>query len=130
MAKNLKLIAVNGLVVLVLLFVVDQVLGVLGFAAEKSSRSGHRANVSKIVKSIEVEYEFSTNDLGLRYPPIPLEKSPGEVRILLLGDSFTEGVGVQASETFGNSLENHYSSKTGTEVRFINAGLAGKGPIS
>lgn len=129
MAHNLKLIVVNVLVALVLLFAADRLLAVLGLPSDIPLRSAHRANVTKILKSLEFEYEFSTNDLGLRYPQIPLEKSPGEVRILLLGDSFTEGVGVQSSDTFGTDLESHYSSKLGNEVRFINAGLGGKGPV-
>jgi len=129
MPHIMKLVVVNGLAAVVLLIVLDQVLGFLGLPSEKPFRSGHRANVSKTFKNIEFEYEFTTNELGIRYPHIPLEKSPGEVRILMLGDSFTEGVGVQAKDTFGAALENHFGSKSGDEIRFINAGLAGRGPI-
>ena len=53
----------------------------------------------------------------------------GSTRILLLGDSFTEGVGVEAADSFGMQLQNHYGSKLGSEVQFINAGLGGEGPV-
>lgn len=129
MSHKLKIVLVNFLIALVLLFAVDQLLGILGFPSDVATKSGHRQNISKSLKSIEFDYQFSTNSLGLRYPEIPLDKPPGEMRILLLGDSFTEGVGVQASETFGNNLENHYSRELGSAVRFINAGLGGFGPI-
>jgi hypothetical protein len=122
---HLKLVVVNVLIALVLLFAVDQLLGVLGFPSDIFSRSAHRENVRKMLKTIEFEYEFSTNDMGLRYPRISLEKPAGEVRILLLGDSFTEGVGVEADDTFGANLEKQYSARAGNKVRFVNAGLGG-----
>ncbi len=129
MTHKLRIVVLNVLVGLVLLFAADQLLGLLGFPSDVVAKSGHRANVSKTLKSIEFEYDFSTNTFGLRYPEIPLNKPPGETRILLLGDSFTEGVGVQASETFGNNLEDRYSTELGVPVRFVNAGLGGFGPV-
>jgi lysophospholipase L1-like esterase len=129
MKHSLKLLAVNVVLVLVILFGVDQLLGLLGFPADETFRSAHRANVSKTLKTIEFEYQFTTNDLGLRYPPVAPEKPPGNTRILLLGDSFTEGVGVEAADSFGMQLQNHYSSTSGSDVQFINAGLGGEGPV-
>ena len=128
MKRTLKLIVVNTVLVLVLLFVVDQLLGWLGYPADEYGRPAHRENVTKTLKTIEFEYEFSTNDLGIRYPQVSRQKPPGNVRILMLGDSFTEGVGVEAADTFGADLQNHYSGKLGSEVQFINAGLGGEGP--
>ncbi len=129
MFNVLKIVALNVLIVLVLVFAVDQLLGLLGFPSDVTVRASHRPNVSKVLKTIEFEYDFSTNELGLRYRPIPLQKPPGEVRILMLGDSFTEGVGVQAHETFGHFLEHYYSTRLDKDVLFINAGLGGKGPL-
>lgn len=69
MKHTLKLITFNVVFVLVILFGVDQLLGLLGFPADETFRSAHRANVSKTLKTIEFEHQFTTNDLGLRYPP-------------------------------------------------------------
>jgi hypothetical protein len=123
-----KLILLNIVVVILLLFGADQLLSALGYPEEVPLKSGHRPNVSKALKNIEFEYAFTTNDLGIRYPQIPLEKPPGDVRVLLIGDSFTEGVGVEAADTFGTHLEQHYNSISKNRVEFVNAGLGGEGP--
>jgi lysophospholipase L1-like esterase len=128
MKHILKLTMLNIVVVVMLLFGADLLLSVMGYPEEVPVKSAHRANVSKTLKTIEFEYEFKTNDLGIRYPRITPEKSPGDTRVLLIGDSFTEGVGVEADETFGANIENHYNSLSRGEVQFINAGLGGEGP--
>jgi hypothetical protein len=46
----------------------------------------------------------------------------------VLGDSFTEGVGVEDRDRFTDLLEQRYS-RAGHRVRFINIGLNGKGPM-
>jgi lysophospholipase L1-like esterase len=129
MVQKLKLIVITVLISVVVLFAADQLLGVLGFPYDIPFRSSHQENITKVRRNIEFEFEFVTNQYGLRYSPIELEKSAGEVRILMLGDSFTEGVGIDANDTFGMNLENHYSGKSGNDVRFINAGLGGQGPL-
>ena len=128
MVYILKLIVLNIVIVLVLLFAVDRLLAALGCPEEVPLKAAHRANVSKMLKTIEFEYEFTTNDLGLRYAQIPMEKPAGDVRILLVGDSFTEGVGVEADDTFGAYIENYYNNAPGSAVQFVNAGLGGEGP--
>jgi lysophospholipase L1-like esterase len=128
MKHILKLTVLNIVIAVVLLFGLDRSLAALGYPQEVPLKSAHRANVSKTLKTIEFEYEFATNDLGLRYPQIAMEKPAGDVRVLLIGDSFTEGVGVEADDTFGVYLENDYNNIPGSEVQFINAGLGGEGP--
>ena len=128
MKYALKLTMLNIVIVVALLFAVDRLLSVLGYPEEVPLKSAHRANVSKMLKTIEFEYEFKTNELGLRYAQIPLEKPTGDVRVLLVGDSFTEGVGVEADDTFGAYLENDYNNAPGSAVQFVNAGLGGEGP--
>lgn len=117
------------MILVVVLFAMDRLLGLLGFASDTPFRSSHRENYAKTRENIEFEFEFATNEFGLRYAPVKIEKSPGEVRVLLLGDSFTEGVGIDADDTFGMYLENLYGGRSGEEVRFINAGLGGQGPL-
>ncbi len=78
--------------------------------------------------NIEFNFKFSVNKMGIRYPDIPLAKTANEKRILLLGDSYTEGMGVEYEQTFGALLERKFS-KNGEVVRFINGGLTGAGPL-
>jgi len=116
-----------GMVLLLFGFsiVLDWLLGLLGFPPEHYV---HPANYTKMRKTLEFEYEFATNSQGLRFKEIALDKKPNEKRILVVGDSFTEGWGVEHNETFSALLESYYSTPE-NEVRFINAGLTGTGPL-
>jgi len=78
--------------------------------------------------SLEFDIPFDTNSQGLRYAEIPLRKPDGEFRALMLGDSMTEGWGVESNQTFSALLESQFSTKAHAR-RFINAGLAGRGPL-
>jgi lysophospholipase L1-like esterase len=108
----------------------DIVLGLAGFPSELQRRLANPPNYKEIKKSIgEYEYEFVTNSQGLRYKEIPLKKTnPGEKRIFLIGDSYTEGVGVKQNECFSSLLEEKFRS-AGEDVYFINGGLGGTGPV-
>jgi hypothetical protein len=53
---------------------------------------------------------------------------PGERRLLLLGDSFVFGYGVEYAETFGARLEELLEQRTGTPWTVCNAGVPGHGP--
>ena len=66
----------------------------------------------------------STNELGLRDRAIE-PKRERELRILLLGDSITFGLGVTIEATFGRKLESILSSRLGRPVRTVNAGVGG-----
>ena len=91
-------------------------------------RASNPPNYKTVTRNIEFTHEFSTNSMGIRYPEIPLSKPSGEKRVLMLGDSYTEGLGVSFDQTFGALLENKFSDKKRT-VRFINGGLTGTGPL-
>lgn len=74
--------------------------------------------------------EVRTNSLGLRDREYPRVKPPGVFRILMLGDSFTEGLGLRAEDSIPKQLEarlNGPSCRTGIEV--INAGITSYSPI-
>jgi lysophospholipase L1-like esterase len=72
------------------------------------------------------EPEFSTvvvhDSHGFRGPEVPLAKPPGKFRILVLGDSFTYGVGVENDETFSARL-----GQLDPRLEVINAGVIGYG---
>jgi lysophospholipase L1-like esterase len=72
------------------------------------------------------EPEFSTvvrhNSLGFRSPEIPPEKPEGVCRIVVLGDSFAYGVGVENEETFSARIE-----ELDPRLQVINTGVNGYG---
>ena len=110
------------------LFICDWVLGLFNFPAEITMRVSHPKNIDVVRENIEFQYVFKTNDHGLRYRNIPLEKTGTDYRIFVSGDSFTEGFGVEAENRFTNLLEDEFSSSSQT-VLFINGGLGGTGPL-
>ena len=76
----------------------------------------------------EWDVEYRINSLGLRDKEFPAGKPEGAYRILVLGDSFTEGYGVQASERFTSVLQKALEGgKKDYEV--INAGVASYSPL-
>jgi hypothetical protein len=70
-------------------------------------------------------YAFSTNALGFRDSTVRVVKVAPEksVRVLFLGDSFTEGVGLPWEKTFVGIFQSQYP---GVEV--LNAGVIGYSP--
>lgn len=69
--------------------------------------------------------DYFINSIGLRDDEIGAKKS---YRILMVGDSFTEGMGVNANYTIAQQLENLFTSK-GYDVEVINGGIASYSPI-
>jgi hypothetical protein len=81
-------------------------------------------------KTLEYDPAYAINSLGLRNDEIPREKPRGIHRILMLGDSFTEGNGVQASETFSSRLQEQLrQTEAGKSWQVINAGVGSYSPL-
>lgn len=119
-----------GAIIGVLLVGTDRLLGLLGYPPAVPIQWTHPPNFTETRESAEFRYTFATNSRGLRYAEIPVEKEPRELRVVMLGDSFTEGDGVELDQTFGSLLEGAYQQRGGNrKVRFINGGLSGKGPL-
>lgn len=68
-----------------------------------------------------------TNTLGLRGDSDIPPKAPDELRIVVLGDSFTWGIGVESKETFPSALERRLRDKIARPIRVINAGMPSYG---
>lgn len=82
----------------------------------------HKKNYSCIRYTPEFEMIFHTNSLGFRgnEPIQPIEKS-----ILFLGDSFTEGYGVNDGEEFPDIIRR--KTKASAHTTILNAGIGGIG---
>ena len=70
----------------------------------------------------EFRFDVNHNELGFRGPEVSPEKSPGKLRVLMLGDSFTYGIGVADSETFSARLE-----ALDPRLEVLNSGVNGYG---
>jgi len=61
--------------------------------------------------SAEYETEIKTNSEGFRDTEFPVNKPDGVFRILVAGDSFTYGIGVEAGETYPKIMEKILNEK-------------------
>ncbi len=124
--NKLKNLLLTLSVLLLCSLFLDRVLKTAGFPAHFPV--AHLPNHQERIKQLEMEYDFATNSQGLRYREIPLKKPIGNRRIFVVGDSFTEGAGVEANEIFTTLLEKSFTD-TESDINFINAGLRGAGPL-
>ena len=79
------------------------------------------------IRNQKKEFKFNrdVNSLGLSEREI--EKNKGyKFRILAMGDSFTEGVGVDYEDTWVKKMETRWKSQN---VQTINAGIGGSDPV-
>jgi hypothetical protein len=78
-------------------------------------------------------YVQRVNNLGLRGADAPVAKPPGTFRILMLGDSFTMGKGVEDDETFaalvGADLQRLSAACGGPAIEVLNGGVDSYAPI-
>jgi len=83
---------------------------------------------SRNIKTSEFTAFEQTNSRGLRGPEYQYEKSQKEFRILVLGDSFTEGYTVNFNQLFSELLEKRLTERSdGRDYQVINAGTVGYG---
>jgi len=81
-------------------------------------------------KTTEFDTEYRINSLGLRDDELTIEKPPNTFRILILGDSFTEGIGVNSSETFSKRLQTMLDTAISDyDCQVVNAGVGSYSPL-
>jgi lysophospholipase L1-like esterase len=81
-----------------------------------------RPNIDIVFRGVRVR----TNSLGLRDDEVPEEKSKGELRILVLGESTAFGDLVEQDQTFAEVLQRELAQRTpACRVSVINAGVTG-----
>jgi hypothetical protein len=83
-----------------------------------------RPDWETIQESEEYSVRVTTNSLGLRGASVPTQKPPGAYRILVVGDSFAFGYGVEDWESFPARLETELRQRR-PDVEVLNAGVPG-----
>lgn len=83
-----------------------------------------RPNQDAVLERSEFLTRVVTNELGFREPRLPGRKPPGVRRIVALGDSFTQGYGVEEDEAYPRQLERRLEN-----VEVINLGVPGACPL-
>src|SRR5262245_50818881 len=84
----------------------------------------HRPNAHARLMGVDVDI----NSLGYRGGEISIGRTPGVRRILMLGDSFTEGWGVPVDETVSRRLEILFGQR-GMAAEVVNAGVGNSGSV-
>lgn len=81
---------------------------------------GHQHGANR--KAHVMGVDLATNSHGLRDYEYRYERAPDSLRIVMLGDSFTEGWGVPLADTFSKRLERLFA-ENGTQAEVINTGV-------
>jgi lysophospholipase L1-like esterase len=69
---------------------------------------------------------YRTNSLGVRGPEYSAEPEPGVFRIVVVGDSYTMGFGVEEDEAYVSVAQRLFSERRlGRRVEIINLGIGG-----
>ncbi len=88
----------------------------------------HAPNESYYLEKSEFSFPRTSNSYGFSDKEWSLEKDSGQIRILVLGDSFTEGDGTDTDSTYPRFLERSLKHKY-TNIEFMNAGICGSDPF-
>ncbi len=87
----------------------------------------HRWNPGQVVTRDfkEFKYEFIANSMGFRGTEFHKKKKANSLRILTIGDSFTEGFGTTNDSVISAQLSNLLNVNPKTQYEVWNAGIAG-----
>lgn len=131
--QNLGLILVSTLLILGLLEVgVRYLKSNLGRYPKKDPVLHHALVPNAVLERIKDEFAvtYRINSLGLRNEEFEVKKPKDTFRILMLGDSYTFGIGVELEETFAKQLEKTLVERHPEKnIQIINAGVSSYSPI-
>ncbi len=96
------------------------------YAPDKELERKLAPDYHTVVRKPDFTMDVQTNSLGLRDKEIG-PKKPGTQRVLVVGDSYAFGFGVQQAEAFPARLEGLLKAE-GKDVEVINSGVFGWGP--
>lgn len=88
----------------------------------------HEKGKTSYYSHLEFNFKRTTNSLGLCDKEHPVIKGINEYRIISLGDSYTEGMGVHSDSTWLKFLERNISH-CAAKLSFMNAGVSGSDPL-
>jgi hypothetical protein len=102
----------------------------MGVPNTKYHHSFKPGSSCRLVSSKKGEYDVGVkiNNYGFRGKDMTIDKKPGVVRIMVIGDSFTFGVGAEEDQTIPYLIE-RYLKERGANVEVINAGFGGYSPL-
>jgi GDSL-like Lipase/Acylhydrolase family len=95
----------------------------LGYTPSRARPNEHRR-----LERPEFSVDVQLNALGFREPRLPSTKPPGTVRIVALGDSFTQGYGVEEHQSWPQRLEVLLNAREVQPHEVINLGVPGANP--
>jgi lysophospholipase L1-like esterase len=87
-------------------------------------------NIARTYGLPDFDYELRTNSLGIRDIEHPVDKPPGEFRIVGIGDSFTEGQGAAFENGYLKVLEKKLNERLQRpRVAVVIGGVSGSDPF-
>ncbi len=107
---------------------IDRAIGLVGFPGE--ARLAPPPHYEARIENAEFRYTLRTNDRGIRYREIPLEKPSGVARVVVLGDSATAGDGVVDEDRWTDRVEKLFHEAQGLDVEMINCAESGTRPLN
>jgi lysophospholipase L1-like esterase len=87
-----------------------------------------RPNAEQRIERAEFSVDVRLNALGFRERRLPSPKPPGVLRVVTLGDSFTQGYGVEEDEAWPRRLEAALDARDGGTHEVVNLGVPGTNP--
>ncbi len=132
--KNFFRVIIPTTIFIISFIIVDLTLGHFYTPQVSNYRKPHyyyhhdlRSNISDAqVKWAHQIYKISTNSMGFRDSDAKIiNKRKNKYRIILMGDSFTEGLGVNWEDSFAGILSDQAKNKN---IQILNAGTIGYSP--
>ncbi len=130
--KNFLTISLSVLVTLGLLEIGIRYLNsYMGHYPQKDPNLHHSLvpNAKLHTSNNEFDVTYQINSYGLRDYEYLLEKPKDVYRILMLGDSYTFGIGNNLEDTFSKVLERDLNKVGGKKIEVINGGCSSYSPL-